>query len=480
MKEIPTVLLLLCGTSCSISLVISTLAIYLQLANYRKPFEQRLIVRILLVVPIFAVSCFVSLVNYQVGLFLEPVREMYEAFVIYTFYKLLIFMLDGERAIIQNTQGREPTEHFFPAKLILGPIEISDPKQFLTIKRMILQYVWVKPLLYVAIWTCTLLGCYDTNDISLSSAYFWLGIIYNMSVSISLYYLALFWKCLYSDLMPFHPWPKFLCVKIIVFASYWQGIFVGTLNYFGIFHDTIPADKNPQSLNTGVVIQNALLCLEMVLFSWLHWTSFPYTDFDSKSLPDSARVKTWTAFKDFINISDLIYDLKLTTMYGDSYNFRKFDSVNDLSVYRKSRAFNKKIYQGLRVSHDGSKHWVSGVGPMPNSTIPLMKDYLPTSTPYMEGGAVGILHAQSGLGSEYSSVSNDKDGEMVSNELFENSDQSDDFSKDEKLYHYVKKHYITDKEINYPIVYDYRQIAYSHKITQMRTQLRARDAAGMV
>jgi len=477
MKEIPTILLELCGASCSTSLVISTFAIYLQLANYRKPFEQRLIVRILLVVPIFAVSCFISLVNYQVGKFVEPIREMYEAFVIYTFYKLLIFMLDGERAIIQNAQGREPTRHFFPANLVLGPMEISDPKQFLKIKRMILQYVWVKPLLYIAIWTSTLLGKYNTNDISLTSSYFWLGIIYNMSVTISLYYLALFWKCLYSDLMRFHPWPKFLCVKIIVFASYWQGIFVGTLNYFGAFHDAL-LEENSESLNTGIVIQNALLCLEMVFFSWLHWTSFPYSDFNSKSLPDSARVVTWTAFKDCINISDLIYDLKITTMYGDSYNFRKFDSVNDLGVYKKSRAFNKKIYQGLRVSHDGSKHWVSGVSGNIDSKTPLMNEYLPNVVQYVEGNNVGSRHAQSGLGDDYLSVSSDENGETETEEPIIDLDQDDDFSKDEKLYRYVKKHYITAKEINYPIVYDYREIIYSQKITRMRHEMRTHDTTG--
>ncbi|GME94439.1 unnamed protein product [Ambrosiozyma monospora] len=141
LTRLPNSLLLACGITSGIALVMSTLAIYLQVRNYRKPFEQRYIVRILVVVPMFATTCYLTLLNQKVGEMVEPIREIYEAFVIYTFYKLLVLMLGGERHIIQMTIDKPTCQHPFPANLILKPLNISDPKDFLTIKRFILQYV---------------------------------------------------------------------------------------------------------------------------------------------------------------------------------------------------------------------------------------------------------------------------------------------------------------------------------------------------
>ncbi|QPG76775.1 hypothetical protein FOA43_004169 [Brettanomyces nanus] len=474
----------------------SSIAIYLQLTNYRKPFEQRLVVRILLVVPMFAVTCYICLVNYTVGVYFEPIREIYEAFVIYTFYKLLVLMLGGERTIIRNAQSKSPTSHFFPARLFLRKIDISDPKSFLMIKSCILQYVWVKPSLCIIIGISSALGFYNVNDISISSVYFWVGVIYNLSVTISLYFLALFWKCLYDELKRFNPWPKFLCVKVIIFASYWQGLFIGVLNWLGAFHDDIGIERGT---NLGMQIQNALLCLEMVFFAWLHWTSFPYTEFTSDKFPDAARVKTWLAFKDWISIGDLLYDINLTIMKGDSYNFRNFDSVNDLAVYNKSETFTKKIYQGLRVSRDGSKHWIpvspsnsragsfSGtsasvksiavtqtLSAVPNQKTPLLtetpqKQYLGKLPPFLDYDNSGRRGTSTEMNRGDSFSSTTVQAESVIIDQYDPANE--DLARDEKLYHYVKDHYINEDKINYPVEYDYKEIAYSNKITKMRQQL---------
>lgn len=449
MVEIPTVVKVVCGLMCFTATVMSCFAIHLQMVNYRKPLEQRLIIRILLVVPMFAVSCYASLINYKVEPFIEPIREMYEAIVIYTFYKLLVFLLGGEKAIVQNSENRLPTNHFFPLSLIMKPIEISDPKQFLMIKRMILQYVWMKPLLFIIIWVSSVFGWYDVNDISFSSVYFWIGVAYNASVSLSLYYLGLFWKCLYGDLKKFHPWPKFLCVKIIIFASYWQGIFVETLNWLGVIHNDMNDSKGS---NTGMVIQNVLLCLEMVGFAWLHWVSFSYTEFTSDKFPDCARVKTWNAFKDWIRVGDLIYDLKTSMLNGASYNFRNFDSVNDLGVYQQSEAFNKKIYQGLRVRPDGKKYWINGMGTQHPS------EPIKSTTPLMN-------KAQN-----YSYTTFEDRSSLIPED--ENDLMNDpEFGKDEKQYQYAKQHYLTAEDINYPVVYKYNEIEHSRKILRMRQEL---------
>ncbi|TID14459.1 hypothetical protein CANINC_004747 [Pichia inconspicua] len=390
---------------------------------------------------------------------LEPIREIYEAFVIYTFYKLLVLMLGGERRIISMTVNKPLTSHPFPNSLFLKKINISDPKHFLTIKRCILQYVWMKPLLYVIIFITTLMGVYDVNDISTKSIFVWLGLLYNLSVTISLYSLAMFWKCLYTELAPFNPWRKFLCVKLIIFASYWQGLTVGLLTWLGVF-------KNPEKVlgaimvtnkhsNLGTQIQNGLLSAEMIFFAILHWNSFPYTDFVSNKIPDGARMKTSYAMKDWIFIGDLLHDLKVTTMYGDSYNLRNFDSISDSTVYKRSETFDKKIYQGLRVSSCGRKYWLDS-----DTTV---SSKASIATPLV-GSETGSSKGRTYLNEIDDLLSTDTDTSP-------GATLEDDFSKDEKLYRYVKTHTLSLEQMNYPVEYEPNLVEYTARIEELRNAM---------
>lgn len=484
-RTLPDWVLKVCGTTTTIAIFTSVLAIYLQVRNYRKPFEQRLIVRILLVVPLFAISCYCMLVSYSIGRIIEPIREIYEAFVIYTFYKLLVLMLGGERKIILMTIGQPPTSHPFPNSLFLKKINISDPKHFLTIKRCILQYVWVKPLLYLIILITSLLGIYDVNDVSAKSLFVWLGILYNFSVTLSLYSLAMFWKCLYSELNIFNPWRKFLCVKLIIFASYWQGLIIGLFTWLGVFNENkaLMIITSNDKGNLGIQIQNGLLCFEMIFFAWLHWNSFPYTDFTGDSIPDGARMETWMAMKDWMKIGDLIYDLKVSTIYGDNYNLRNFDSISDAKIYNSSDTFNQKIYQGLRVSADGKKYWINDNKPgsptkknkgisnnsiysdsMENQARVLLG--VPNDT--MADSRTPLLETENGISTYVSNLEDIFDSED-SNNCDNNLSQ---LQQDENLYNYVEKHYIGEDDINCPVVYnDFSLTDRTARIARLRENM---------
>jgi len=55
------------------------------------------------------------------------------------------------------------------------------------------------------------------------SAYLYIAIIYNISISLALYALLMFYCATKEQLQPFDPVLKFLTVKSVVFLSYWQG-----------------------------------------------------------------------------------------------------------------------------------------------------------------------------------------------------------------------------------------------------------------
>jgi hypothetical protein len=78
------------------------------------------------------------------------------------------------------------------------------------------QFVVVRPVCSILIIALQLLGLYPS----------WVSwtftIILNFSVSMALYALVIFYHLFAKELAPHKPLAKFLCIKGIVFFSFWQ------------------------------------------------------------------------------------------------------------------------------------------------------------------------------------------------------------------------------------------------------------------
>ena len=59
------------------------------LRNYRIPLLQRNIIRIIWIVPVYSIACFIGMRFLQERVYIGTVRELYEAFVVYSFMKLM-------------------------------------------------------------------------------------------------------------------------------------------------------------------------------------------------------------------------------------------------------------------------------------------------------------------------------------------------------------------------------------------------------
>jgi hypothetical protein len=342
-------------------------SIWLQAKNYRKPLLQRYVVRILLMVPIYSISSWTSMISLRAASFVDPIRDIYEAFTIYTFFQLLINYMGGERSVIIIPHGRAPVHHLWPMNHVLAKVDISDPYTFLAIKRGILQYAWLKPILAVAAIVMKATGTYQEGYIGAKSGYFWSGIIYNISVTVSLYSLGLFWVCMHKDLVPFRPVPKFLCIKLIIFASYWQGFFLSILVFLGAIPDDVQGYTRD---NLAAAIQDALICVEMPIFAVAHWYAFSWQDFADNRI-QSARMPLNYAFRDAFGIRDLIEDSK-ETFRGDSYGYRIFDSGDRIMAHEDSGSRVARIREGMRYERGGKgKYWIPKPGEV-NATAPLL------------------------------------------------------------------------------------------------------------
>ncbi|ORZ24278.1 organic solute transporter Ostalpha-domain-containing protein [Absidia repens] len=327
---------------------ISLLSVWLHWKNYRKPNQQRQVIRILWMVPIYGISTFISLISLNTAFYVDTFRDIYEAFVIYTFFNLLLNKLGGERAMIIMLHSRPPSENFFPGTLWSRDIYVGDPYTFLFVKRGILQFVYVKPLLAVVTMVLKATGNYQDGEISWSSSYFYLTFFYNLSVCLSLWCLMVFFYATKKDLAGFRPLPKFLCVKAIIFFSFWQSVIIALLVFFGAIRDDGPE-------HISVAIQDFLVCVEMVPFAIAHSFAFSYEDYYDVNV-HSARMPIFTAIKDSFGLKDVVMDT-LDTLRGSKFNYKSFEPSEGVPHIGSSRT--SRIMAGLRYSSSTSKkHWL--------------------------------------------------------------------------------------------------------------------------
>lgn len=278
--------------------------------------------------------------------------------------------------------GRQPVSHLWPLNHCLPKVDISDPHTFLAVKRSILQYAYIKPILSIAIIVLKSTNTYKEGYIGVTSGYLWSGIIYNLSITISLYALALFWVCMSADMQPFRPMPKFLCIKGIIFASYWQGFFLSILVWLGAITD---ASAGYTADNLAAAIQDALICFEMPLFALAHWYAFSWHDYADKTISD-ARMPVKYALRDAVGTRDLIEDAK-ETFYGTHYEYRHFDANDNVMAHEESSSRNARMKQGMRYERGGrGKYWLPEAS-VSNAKTPLLSQYVGSNARTMDPGS---------------------------------------------------------------------------------------------
>jgi hypothetical protein len=177
----------------------------------------------------------------------------------------------------------------------------------------------------------------------------------------------MFWVCLHDDLTPFRPVPKFLAIKLIIFASYWQGFFLSILQWLGALGSVAGYTPN----NLAAAIQDSLICFEMPFFAIAHWHAFSWHDYADPTI-SSARMPVKFALRDAFGVRDLWEDT-LITLRGDNYEYRLFDSGDNIVPHEESGSRVKRVMDGMRYERGGkAKYWIPKPGEV-NSRTPLLR-----------------------------------------------------------------------------------------------------------
>ncbi|KAG5055990.1 hypothetical protein JHK85_008500 [Glycine max] len=111
---------------CTIAAIaLAVLHIYRHLLNYTEPTYQRYIVRIIFMVPVYALMSFLSLVIPDSSIYFNSIREVYEAWVIYNFLSLCLAWVGGPGAVVISLSGRVLKPSFCLMTCCFPPIPLD-------------------------------------------------------------------------------------------------------------------------------------------------------------------------------------------------------------------------------------------------------------------------------------------------------------------------------------------------------------------
>ncbi|XP_053298678.1 transmembrane protein 184A isoform X2 [Pleuronectes platessa] len=297
------------------ALIITFHQIFTHLRSYTVPNEQRYIIRILLIVPVYSFDSWLSLLfisNNQYYVYFDSIRDCYEAFVIYSFLSLSFEYLGGESAIMSEIRGKPIESSCLYGTCCLGGMSYSIG--FLRFcKQATLQFCVVKPIMAVIIIVLQAFGKYHDGDFSVTGGYLYITIIYNISVSLSLYALFLFFFATSDLLRPFEPVLKFLTIKSVIFLSFWQGMVLAILERCDVIPNALYIDG--EEVGAGTVAagwQNFIICIEMFFAAIALRYAFTCTVYQEKKseVPDNIPQMTSisSGLKDTTNPGDMVQD----------------------------------------------------------------------------------------------------------------------------------------------------------------------------
>lgn len=268
------------GLFVLLTVPISLWGILQHLIHYTQPFLQRHIIRILWMVPIYSIDAWFALRFKDTAIYLDTARECYEAYVIYNFMAYLLAFLHSEYPDLEaHLETKAPQKHLIP--FCCFPSWAMGKSMLSKCKHGVLQYTVIRPLTTVIALICELCGAYNDGEFSGKSAWLYLTFINNLSQIWAMYCLVLFYHATRQELAPIRPISKFLCVKAVVFMSFWQSVLIAGLVGLG----AIKADPNWDDFTVqdiGKGLQDFCICIEMFLAAIAHYYSFshkPYVDY---------------------------------------------------------------------------------------------------------------------------------------------------------------------------------------------------------
>jgi Organic solute transporter Ostalpha len=356
----------LAGTFTVLSCLISMWHMTQHLRKLHQPDVQRKILAILWMSPIYAITSWFSLVFHSAEGYLAILKDFYEAYVIYQFLSFCIAVLGkGDRNVVvqllaQHADHLTPPVHFGSACEVITCGRACMAPKFESARHLAdavllqcqifaVQFVFFRPATTTAMVVLQNMNYYGPIEINTDyneqihsnsedllrhfySPQFYITIIQNISIFVAFTGLLKFYHAVDQELAWCRPFAKFLCIKGVVFMTFWQGLVLSVLaQTTDLGRGSNSSTDNDNAVEWAKSAQNFLICLEMLLFSIAHFYCFPTEEWE-----DGYRVKhtvDGSNFGDSIALGDFLSDLKLILKTGKkSKKTKKLSSPPSLKI----------------------------------------------------------------------------------------------------------------------------------------------------
>ncbi|KAI4380809.1 hypothetical protein MLD38_006957 [Melastoma candidum] len=278
---------IIAGCFVVVAVALSTLLILKHLKYYTNPAEQKWIVAVLFMVPVYAIESILSLWSSKLSLACDILRNCYEAFALYSFGRYLIACLGGEARVNElledeakkllckpllgkehkgHRRSRSSLRNFCCQPCVIG-------KDLLTIEKFgLVQYMILKTVCAFLALILEICGVYGDGEFRWNNGQMW-----------ALYCLVQFYNVTHDRLKEIKPLAKFVSFKAIVFATWWQGVGIALLCFLSVL---------PKEGKLQTALQDFLICIEMAIAAVAHVIVFSVEPYRYVPVSDILNVTT--------------------------------------------------------------------------------------------------------------------------------------------------------------------------------------------
>ncbi|KAH8648480.1 organic solute transporter Ostalpha-domain-containing protein [Xylariales sp. PMI_506] len=278
--------LLLSGVSLIIALTGSIHLMFRHAINYTKPREQKHIIRILFMVPVYSIAAFLSILLYQHAVYLKVISSCYEPFAISSFFALMCHYT-GPNIHEQKAYFRQiivkpwaPPLKWFAACCCGQRGPWRTPRSGLTWFNIIwfgvYNYCFIRVATTIIAAVTQHFKRYCESSNSPVFAHIWLTVIEVLAVFVAMVCLIQFYVQLRDPLYKNQPFLKILSIKLVIFLSFWQSIIISLSSSSQKVNHENEILAYP---DVKVGIPNLLLSVEMAIFSIIHAWAYPYAPY---------------------------------------------------------------------------------------------------------------------------------------------------------------------------------------------------------
>ncbi|KAL2357835.1 organic solute transporter subunit alpha/Transmembrane protein [Cryomyces antarcticus] len=275
--------LVLSATFALISVCITFWLIFRHATHYLKPWEQKHIIRILLMIPIYSTVSFLSYYYYKHAIYFEVMRDCYEAFAIASFFTLLCHYiapnLHEQKDFFRQLTPKNWFWAVFGMQKLTGGQDrgpLRKPRSGLTWFNVIwigvFQYCFIRITFTIVSVTTQAAGRYCESSLNPAFAHIWVMVFEGGSVSVTMFCLIQFYLQLKVDLAEHRPFLKVICIKLVIFFSFWQSL---VISFLSSSNGPLKPTSKIYYNDIKVGIPSMLLCVEMAIFAVMHLFAFP-------------------------------------------------------------------------------------------------------------------------------------------------------------------------------------------------------------